>query len=89
MGTKLLARSIAAIVVSVVFLGGVNALTGCAYLETQLQRRAPPDTRVRLGWQDRVSVYSQDLDDYRCESRYTLLCQRGGAITLSCTCAQL
>jgi hypothetical protein len=89
MGTNLLARSLATVVVSASSLGGLNALSGCAYMETQLQRTAPPDTRIRLGWQDRVSVYSQDLDEYRCESSYTLLCQRGGAITLSCTCVLL
>jgi len=35
------------------------ALVGCTYVDTQLQRRAPPDTRVKLGWQDRLSVYSR------------------------------
>lgn len=62
------------------------ALVGCAYIDTQLQRRAPPDTRVKLGWQDRVSVYSGDLPNYTCRGGYRLMCDRGGAITLSCTC---
>ena len=62
------------------------ALVGCTYIDTQLQRRAPPDTRVKLGWQDRVSVYSRDAADFTCQSHYVLTCDRGGAITLSCTC---
>ena len=74
-------------IASVSFLGVLNALVGCAYIDTQLQRRAPPDTRIKLGWQDRVHVYSQQLADYTCESRYTLICDRGGSISYSCTCA--
>jgi hypothetical protein len=62
------------------------ALVGCTYIDTQLQRRAPPDTRVQLGWQDRVSVYSTDLANYTCRGGYRLTCDRGGAITWSCTC---
>ena len=62
------------------------ALVGCSYIDAQLQRSAPPDTRVKLGWQDRVFVYSRDVADYTCQSRYLLVCDAGGAITLSCTC---
>jgi hypothetical protein len=46
----------------------------------------PPDDRIELGWQDRVSVSSRDVVKYTCDSRYALVCERGGAITLSCTC---
>jgi hypothetical protein len=88
MGTKPLARLFLAIVVMSLW-GVLNALAGCTYIDAQLQRRAPPDTRIKLGWQDRVSVYSQDLDEYTCRSSYILLCDRGGAITFSCTCVQL
>ncbi len=88
MGTKPLARLLLAIVVTSPW-GLLNTLAGCTYIDAQLQRRAPPDTRIKLGWQDRVLVYSQDLDEYTCQSRYTLLCDRGGAITFSCTCVQL
>jgi hypothetical protein len=62
------------------------ALVGCTYVDATLQRRAPPDTRVKLGWQDRVFVYSRDAANYTCQSRYILTCAAGGAITLSCTC---
>ena len=62
------------------------ALVGCTYIDTQLQRRAPPDTRVKLGWQDRVFVYSRDVTDYTCQSHYLLMCDGGGGIALSCTC---
>ena len=62
------------------------ALVGCTYIDAQLQRSAPPDTRVKLGWQDRVSVYSADLANYTCRGGYRLMCDRGGAITWSCTC---
>jgi hypothetical protein len=79
-------RSLAATVVCVSFLGVLNALGGCAYIEAQLQRRAPPDTRIKLGWQDRVHVYAQQLADYTCDSRYILMCDRGGSISYSCTC---
>ena len=79
-------RALVAIVVSVSFLGVLNALVGCAYIDAQLQRRAPPDTRIKLGWQDRVHVYSHRLPDYTCQSRYILMCDGGGSITLSCTC---
>jgi hypothetical protein len=65
----------------------VNGLGGCAYLETQLQRKAPPDQRITLGWQDRVSVFPRDVANYRCEHDYFLRCDRAGSISLSCTCA--
>ena len=80
-------RALVAIVASVSFLGVLNALSGCTYIDAQLQRRAPPDTRIKLGWQDRAHVYSRQLADYTCESRYTLICDRGGSISYSCTCA--
>ena len=62
------------------------ALVGCSYIDAQLQRSAPPDTRVKLGWQDRVFVYSRDVTDYTCQSHYLLMCDGGGAITLQCRC---
>ena len=89
MGTNSFARRFLSIVVSVSLLSVLIALSGCTYMETQLQRRAPPDTRVRLGWQDRVSVYARDVEEYTCVRHYTLRCDGGGAITLSCTCVQL
>lgn len=71
---------------SLVLMSLSVALVGCSYLDAQLQRSAPPDTRVKLGWQDRVFVYSRDVVDYTCQSHYLLVCDGGGAITLSCTC---
>jgi hypothetical protein len=86
---QMIPRALAAIVVPLSALGVLSALSGCTYMETQLQRRAPPDTRVKLGWQDRVSVYARDVDEYTCVRHYILRCDGGGAITLSCTCVQL
>jgi len=83
---QLIPRSPAAIVVSLALLGIMSALTGCTYVDTMMQRRAPPDTRVQLGWQDRVFVYARDVNAYTCRGDYTMMCDRGGAITLSCTC---
>jgi hypothetical protein len=80
---------LAAVVVSSSFFGVLNALAGCTYMEAQLQRSAPPDTRVKLGWQDRVSVYARDVDEYTCRGPYILRCDGSGAITLSCTCMTL
>ena len=79
-------RLLAAVVVSMSFAGISSALSGCAYIDTMLERRALPDTRVKLGWQDRVLVDSRDAADYTCHSHYLLTCDRGGGITLSCTC---
>lgn len=71
------------------FMAAVAAagLNGCTYLETQLQRAAPPDTRITLGWQDRVQLTSSEIASYTCERRYMLVCDRAGSITYSCTCA--
>ena len=80
---RFIPRSFASLVASMSLFGSLNALEGCTYMETQLQRKAPPDTRVKLGWQDRVSVYSNQLDDYTCRSHYILRCDRAGAIALS------
>jgi hypothetical protein len=55
-------------------------------MDVMLQRSALPDTRVKLGWQDRVFVHSRDAADYTCQSNYLLMCDGGGAITLSCRC---
>jgi len=78
-------RSLAVIVRSLSLLGISSALNGCAYIDEMLERRAPPDTRVKLGWQDRVFVDSRDAADYTCRGDYLMVCDRGG-ITLSCTC---
>ena len=78
-------RSVAAIVVSMSFLGISSALSGCTYVDAMLERRAPPDTRVKLGWQDRVFVDSRDAGNYTCRGDYLMVCDRGG-IALSCTC---
>lgn len=82
---QLIPRSPAAIVVS---LGIMGALTGCTYVDAMMQRQAPPDPRVQLGWQDRVFVYARDVNEYTCRGEYTMLCDGGGAITLSCTCVR-
>lgn len=67
---------------------GSTLLSGCAYLDAQLQRTALPDDRIELGWQDRLSVYARDLSNYTCEDQqYVLSCDRAGSITYSCTCA--
>jgi hypothetical protein len=62
-------------------------LGGCSYLETQLQRTAPADGRITLGWQERVQLRSRDLVNYKCEANYFLRCDGEGAATLSCTCS--
>jgi hypothetical protein len=72
---------------SLSFVNVVPWVGGCSFLETQLQRQAPADNRITLGWQDRVSLRSRDIANYRCEENYFLVCDRGGSITLSCTCA--
>lgn len=60
--------------------------SGCTYLEAQMQRTRAPDERIRLGWQDRVSLYPGELGNYTCEERYYLVCERAG-VTYTCTCA--
>lgn len=82
-------RSCIAVAASISLFGFLNPLEGCTYIESQLQRTAPPDTRVKLGWQDRVFVHSNQLDDYTCHSHYILRCDDAGAITMSCTCVRL
>jgi hypothetical protein len=71
----------------ILIVSALGALCGCSYLETQLQRRAPPDGRITLGWQDRVQLHSRDIVNYKCEDRYFLRCDNAGAVTLSCTCS--
>jgi hypothetical protein len=83
---QLIPRLPAATVVSLALFGSMGALTGCTYVEAMMQRQAPPDTRVQLGWQDRVLVYARDVNEYTCRGEYMMLCDRGGAITFSCTC---
>jgi len=68
-------------------LASLIGLGGCSYLETQQQRPISADTRIQLGWQDRVSLNGSEIPKYRCEPRYFLQCERSGAITYSCTCA--
>ena len=83
---QLIPRSLRAIVLSMSFFGVLAALAGCTYVDSMLQRSAPPDTRVQLGWQDRVFVYSHNVANFTCRGDYLMMCDRGGAITLSCTC---
>ena len=64
-----------------------SGLSGCAYLDAQLQRSAPIDNRVELGWQERRSLSAREIPNYRCDDDHFLQCERGGAITYSCTCA--
>jgi hypothetical protein len=69
-------------------LGCSVGFGGCMYPETQLQRSAPPDNRVKLGWQDRVFLSAREIVDYMCaDGRYFLQCDHAGSITYSCTCA--
>lgn len=75
------------VVASLLLLASLIGLAGCSYLETQRQRPISPDTRIELGWQDRVSLYGRDMRRYKCAADYSLRCDRGGAITYSCTCA--
>lgn len=86
MRTKPLPRRAFATVSTFAAIIAVAGLGGCSYLETQLQRTASPDTRIKLGWQDRVQVASREIANYTCESRYMLMCDRAGSITYSCTC---
>lgn len=83
---RFIPRSLATFVVSTPFFGVSSALSGCTYIDAMLERRAPPDTRVKLGWQDRVLVDSRDAPDYTCHSHYLLTCNGSGGMTLSCTC---
>jgi hypothetical protein len=73
-------------VVSLALSSVLVGLGGCSQLEAQLQRKAPPDRRIELAWQDRVSVRPRDVVNYTCQSGFRLMCEGGGAITLSCTC---
>ena len=84
---QLVPRSLAAFVASMSLFGIFSPLAGCAYVDSMLQRSAPPDTRVKLGWQDHVFVSSRDAAGYTCQSQYLLICEGGGAMTLSCSCA--
>ena len=61
------------------------ALGGCSYLEAQ--SRPAVDNRVELGWQERRSLYASEITDYKCPAHFMLRCERGGAVTYSCTCA--
>ena len=65
----------------------LSGLGGCSYLETLSQRSAPADTRIEIGWQQRLSLHPRDVENYTCAVHYTLRCERGGAATYSCTCA--
>jgi hypothetical protein len=71
---------------TILVLTSIAGLAGCSYLETQQQRLITPDTRIELGWQERVSLYAREIPSYRCEADYSLQCERGGAVTYSCTC---
>ena len=83
---QIIPRSLAAIVPSMALVAVLSALVGCTYIDAMLARTAPPDPRVKLGWQERVFVDSRNAANYTCQSDYLLMCDRGGAITLSCTC---
>jgi hypothetical protein len=86
MKTKSRSRLPIAILASISLPGVLAGLGGCAFVEAQLQRVAPPDDRIELGWQQRVSLSPRDVVKYTCDSRHALVCDRGGAITFSCTC---
>lgn len=86
MRTKALSRFPLAMAVSIALQGLLLGLAGCSYLEAQVQRTAPPDNRIELGWQERVSARPRDIANYKCGSAHTLVCDGGGAVTLSCTC---
>ena len=75
--------------VALTTVGSVALVTlgGCSYVDEQLKRTAPPDNRITLGWQGRISLYPRDLQNYKCEDRYFLQCDGAGAVTLSCTCS--
>jgi hypothetical protein len=68
-------------------VAGLLCLGGCSDLQTRLSRPRTPDPRVRLGWQDAVSLTGRELQNYTCPSSYVLTCERGGAITYECRCA--
>ena len=66
----------------------LSGLSGCSYLEAQLQSSTPAaDNRVELGWQERRLLSAREIPNYRCEDNFFLQCERGGSITYSCTCA--
>ena len=67
-------------------LSSAILLCGCGYLETQPQRQPTPDTRIQLDWQERRSLHGREIRNYACGGRYRLHCERGGAVTYSCTC---
>ncbi len=77
-----LRRSIGSVCLTLLLL----ASGGCGYIETQLARQGTPDPRPQLGWQDRLSLYRNEIDDYTCAPRYFLQCERSGSITYSCQC---
>ena len=72
---------------SILLIASLVGLGGCSYLETQQQQPTSPDTRIQLG-QSRVSLSEREIPRYTCEAHYWLLCERGGAISYSCTCVQ-
>ena len=86
MRTKPLLDLLSAIAASIALQGLLLGLVGCTQIQTQLQRTGSPDNRIELGWQERVSAHPRDLAKYKCQSARTLVCDGGGAITLSCTC---
>ena len=67
-----------AILVCAVMLGG------CTYLETQMQRTAPPDTRIQL--EERRFLSAREIPKYTCGNGYLLRCDGVGAARYSCTC---
>jgi len=65
----------------------VFGTSGCArYFEFQAQRVIPADTRIVLDWQQRLSLSLREIPGYRCPEHFMFVCERGGAITASCTC---
>lgn len=65
---------------------GLLCLGGCSYLEAVHASTPAPDTRVRLGRQDAVSLTARELPNYTCDPSYLLTCERGGSVTYECTC---
>ena len=69
-------------------VGGLVCVAGCSNFQARLLSHPPaPDTRVKVGWQDAVSLTSRQVANYTCPHAYVLMCEKGGAITYQCTCA--
>jgi hypothetical protein len=67
-----------------------GSTSACSYWRERSAGSAPRlshDTRIELGWQDRIMLPAREIPRYRCPARYLFECDAAGATgTYSCTC---